>query len=171
MAPIIVTLQRSSHWLVITFLPTSLTLCPFLDARVLFSLPWPLCFCFSQEYPLKPQFLPISHTIRCRRGAGVMPSHLPPVPSFAYPKTPWCYHLGIWPMNGVSYSICIRSFLSTMQSFLYPSFSPIICNIHASYLLSVPDLYQASENYALWLLKFLMLLGIFVHSQENWLRR
>ena len=54
-----------------------------------------------------------------------------------------------------------------MQSFLYPSFSPIICNIHASYLLSVPDLYQASENYALWLLKFLMLLGIFVHSQEN----
>ena len=54
-----------------------------------------------------------------------------------------------------------------MQSFLYPSFSPIICNIHASYLLSVPDLYQASENYALWLLKFLMLLGIFVQSQEN----
>lgn len=67
----------------------------------------------------------------------------------------------------VSYLISIRSFLSTMQSFPHPSFSPIICNIHASYLLSVPDLYQASENYALWLLKFLMLLGIFVHSQEN----
>lgn len=52
-----------------------------------------------------------------------------------------------------------------MQSFPYPSLPPIICSKHTSYLLSVPDLYQASENSAPRLLKFLMQLGIFVHSR------
>lgn len=41
--------------------------------------------------------------------------------------------------------------------FFYPSLVPIIHNIHTSYLLSDPDLYQASEGSSLQLLKFLML--------------
>ena len=109
----------------------------------------------------------VSH-LRCRREAGVMPPRLSPPSLLCLSQDTLMLSSGDLANEwSVSYLISIRSFLSTMQSFPYPSFSPVICNIHASYLLSVPDLYQASESYALWLLKFLMLLGIFVHSQEN----
>ena len=54
-----------------------------------------------------------------------------------------------------------------MQSFPYPSLSPIICNKHTPYLLSVPDLCQASENSAPWLLNFLIQLGIVVRGRTN----
>lgn len=53
------------------------------------------------------------------------------------------------------------------QSFPYPSLLPIISSVHTSYLLSVSDLYQASQKSVPWLLKCLMLLGIPVHAQKN----
>lgn len=71
------------------------------------------------------------------------------LPSFAHSKHTFAAMLASGDLaNGwhISSLLCLRSLLSTMQSFPYPSPLPIICNKYTSYLLSVPDLYQASEN-------------------------
>lgn len=119
--------------------------------------------CVPSEHtplPLIPSTLLYHPGQKEGRGSFFSPSK----PTFIPMLAPWDL-VNQWSVSSLPQ---IRSFLSITQSSPYPSLMPTIHNIHTSNLLSVPNLYQASESSAPWLLKFLILLGMFVHGQKNW---